>query len=151
MHRVLLPSSYTTRCACVDPLFRSQYQRHIMRPLHTNGDTSPTDHTTRRRFGQRYSIPEAAKALGLTEEAVGQRVKRGTLDSIKLGGNLLVLPETDVSKLCKKRVHTCAGRSIKPTKETFRKSHRSLYSSTAHGCIGSSSGHDWREIFALSV
>jgi hypothetical protein len=62
-----------------------------MRHMHPNGDTSPTDHTTRQREGERYSIPEAAKVLGLTEEAVRQRVKRGTLDSIKVGGSLFVL------------------------------------------------------------
>ena len=65
--------------------------------MRTNGDRSATGHTTRHRLGQRYSIPDAAKALGLTEEAVRQRVKRGTLDSIKVGGSLFVLLDTDVS------------------------------------------------------
>jgi hypothetical protein len=67
--------------------------------MHTNGDTSvdrsATGRSTRRGLGQRYSIPEAAKVLGLTEEAVRQRVKRGTLDSIKVGESLFVLLDTD--------------------------------------------------------
>jgi hypothetical protein len=48
-------------------------------------------------LGQRYSIPDAAKALELTEEAVRQRVKRGTLDSIKVDGRLFVLLDIDTS------------------------------------------------------
>jgi hypothetical protein len=68
-----------------------------MRHMHTNGDTSATGHATRRSFANRHSIPEAAKALGLTEEAVRQRVKRGTLDSIKVGGSLFVLLDADTS------------------------------------------------------
>lgn len=46
-------------------------------------------------MGQRYNIRDAARALDLTEEAVRQRVKRGTLDSIKVGGSLFVLLDTD--------------------------------------------------------
>lgn len=57
-------------------------------------DKSATGRATGHRLGQRYGIPDAAKALGLTEEAVRQRVKRGTLDSIKVGGNLFVLLDT---------------------------------------------------------
>jgi hypothetical protein len=72
-----------------------------MRHMHTNGDTSvdtsATDRATRHGLGQSYSIPEAAKVLGLTEEAVRQRVKRGTLDSIKVGGSLFVLLDSDTS------------------------------------------------------
>lgn len=55
--------------------------------MQTNGDTSSTGHTT----GHKYSIPNAATLLGLTEEAVRQRVKRGTLDSVKVGRKLFVL------------------------------------------------------------
>lgn len=65
--------------------------------MSTNGDTSATGHATRHGLSQRYSIRDAAKALGLTEEAVRQRVKRGTLDSIKVGGSLFVLLDTDTS------------------------------------------------------
>jgi len=48
-------------------------------------------------LGQRYGIRDAAKILGLTEEAVRQRVKRGTLDSIQVGGNLFVLLDVDTT------------------------------------------------------
>ncbi len=65
--------------------------------MSTNGDTSATGHATRHGLGQRHSIRDAAKGLGLTEEAVRQRVKRGTLDSIKVGGSLFVLLDTDTS------------------------------------------------------
>jgi hypothetical protein len=69
----------------------------MMRHMQTNSDTSTTGHTTRHGEGKRYNIPEAAKVLGLTEEAVRQRVKRGTLNSIKVDGKLFVLLESDVS------------------------------------------------------
>jgi hypothetical protein len=69
----------------------------MMRHMHPNGDTSATGHTTGQRGGKRYSIPDAAKVLGLTEDAVRQRVKRGTLDSIKVGGSLFVLLDNDTS------------------------------------------------------
>ena len=65
--------------------------------MRTNGDTSSTGHATRHGLRQRYSIRDAAKALDLTEEAVRQRVKRGTLDSIKVGGSLFVLLNNDTS------------------------------------------------------
>ena len=65
--------------------------------MSTNGDTSATGSATRRGLGQRYSIRDAARVLDLTEEAVRQRVKRGTLDSIKVGGSLFVLLDTDTS------------------------------------------------------
>jgi hypothetical protein len=65
--------------------------------MSTNGDTSATGHVTRHGLSQRYSIRDAAKALSLTDEAVRQRVKRGTLDSIKVGGSLFVLLDTDTS------------------------------------------------------
>ena len=69
----------------------------MMRHMSTNGDTSAASHATRHGLGQRYSIRDAARVLGLTEEAVRQRVKRGTLDSIKVGGSLFVLLDLDKS------------------------------------------------------
>jgi hypothetical protein len=69
----------------------------MMRHMQTNGDRPTTGHTTGQGLRQRYTIPQAAKTLRLTEEAVRQRVKRGTLDSIKVGGKLFVLLETDRS------------------------------------------------------
>ncbi len=58
-----------------------------MRHMKLSGDTSSTGRTT----GHKYSIPDAAALLNLTEEAVRQRVKRGTLDSVKVGRNLFVM------------------------------------------------------------
>ncbi len=69
----------------------------MMRHMSTNGNTSASGHATRHRLSQRYNISDAAKSLNLTEEAVRQRVKRGTLDSIKVGGSLFVLLDTDTS------------------------------------------------------
>jgi hypothetical protein len=69
----------------------------MMRHMQTNGDRPTTGRATGQGAPQRYSIPQAAKALGLTEEAVRQRAKRGTLDSIKVGGKLFILLETDTS------------------------------------------------------
>jgi hypothetical protein len=70
--------------------------------MQPNGDTSSDTSTTGRATGhnpsQRHSIPDAAKVLGLTEEAVRQRVKRGTLDSIKVDGKLFVLLDADTSQ-----------------------------------------------------
>ena len=71
----------------------------MMRHMHTNGDGPTTGRATGQSSRQRHSIPQAAKALGLTEEAVRQRVKRGTLDSIKVGGKLFVLLDTDRSEV----------------------------------------------------
>jgi hypothetical protein len=65
--------------------------------MSTNGDTSPASYGSRGGLGQRYSIRDAAGILGLTEEAVRQRVKRGTLDSIKVGGSLFVLLDIDTT------------------------------------------------------
>jgi hypothetical protein len=74
----------------------------MMRHMQPHGDmlsdTSTTGRSTGHRLGQRYSIPDAAKVLDLTEEAVRQRVKRGTLDSIKVDGKLFVLLDTDTSQ-----------------------------------------------------
>lgn len=63
----------------------------MMRHMQTNSDTSTTGQATGHKVQDRYSIPDAAKVLGLTEEAVRQRVKRGTLNSIKVDGKLFVL------------------------------------------------------------
>jgi hypothetical protein len=65
-----------------------------MRHMETNGDRSETEHATPptgRGTSERYKIPDAAKVLNITEEAVRQRVKRGTLDSVKVNGSLFVL------------------------------------------------------------
>ena len=41
------------------------------------------------------SIPEAARSLGISEEAVRGRIKRGTLKSVKVGGRTHALLDAD--------------------------------------------------------
>jgi hypothetical protein len=43
----------------------------------------------------RYTVPEAAQALGISPEAVRNRLSRGTLKSVKEAGAVYVLLETD--------------------------------------------------------
>jgi len=44
-----------------------------------------------RRLGQRHTVKEAADVLGITVDAVRGRIRRGTLDSVKLDGVVYVL------------------------------------------------------------
>ena len=44
-----------------------------------------------RRLGQRHTVKEAAEALGTTVDAVRGRIRRGTLDSVRLDGVVYVL------------------------------------------------------------
>jgi DNA-binding Lrp family transcriptional regulator len=51
----------------------------------------------------RFTVPEAARVLGISPEAVRNRLSRGTLDSVKEGGTVYVLidrhvgrPQTDI-------------------------------------------------------
>ncbi len=46
----------------------------------------------------RYTVPEAAKVLGISPEAVRNRLSRGTLDSVKENGSVFVLLKTDTSR-----------------------------------------------------
>ena len=43
----------------------------------------------------RLTVPEAAQALGISPEAVRNRLSRGTLKSVKESGTVYVLLETD--------------------------------------------------------
>jgi excisionase family DNA binding protein len=45
------------------------------------------------------SIPEAARLLGISEEAVRGRIKRGTLESVKVGGRTHALLDADQTRL----------------------------------------------------
>jgi hypothetical protein len=47
-----------------------------------------------RRLGQRHTVKEAADVLGITVDAVRGRIRRGTLDSVKLDGVVYVLLDT---------------------------------------------------------
>jgi hypothetical protein len=44
------------------------------------------------------SIPEAARSLGISEEAVRGRIKRGTLKSVKVGGRTHALLDADKTR-----------------------------------------------------
>jgi hypothetical protein len=46
----------------------------------------------------RLTVPEAARALGISPEAVRNRLSRGTLDSIKENGTVYVLLENDMAR-----------------------------------------------------
>src|ERR687884_687482 len=43
----------------------------------------------------RFNVPEAARALGISPEAVRNRLSRGTLESVKEDGTVYVLLSTD--------------------------------------------------------
>jgi hypothetical protein len=43
----------------------------------------------------RYTVPEAAQALGISPEAVRNRLSRGTLDSVRENGSVFVLLNPD--------------------------------------------------------
>ncbi len=61
----------------------------------SNGQTRPDGQAQTKRVGDRHSIPDAAKALGISEEAVRGRIKRGSLDSMKVDGQVFVLLTLD--------------------------------------------------------
>jgi DNA-binding Lrp family transcriptional regulator len=46
----------------------------------------------------RLTVPEAARALGISPEAVRNRLSRGTLDSVKENGTVYVLLEADKAR-----------------------------------------------------
>ena len=46
----------------------------------------------------RLTVPEAARTLGISPEAVRNRLSRGTLDSIKENGTVYVLLENDMAR-----------------------------------------------------
>jgi hypothetical protein len=45
----------------------------------------------------RYTVPQAARILGISPEAVRNRFSRGTLDSVKDGGTVYVLIDRDMA------------------------------------------------------
>jgi excisionase family DNA binding protein len=52
--------------------------------------TAATDQATS-RLGNRYTVQEAAKLLGTSVDAVRGRIRRGTIDSLKVNGVVYVL------------------------------------------------------------
>jgi hypothetical protein len=45
-----------------------------------------------------FPVPEAAKALGISPEAVRSRLARGTLESVKEGNTVFVLLDSDITQ-----------------------------------------------------
>ncbi len=62
--------------------------------VQTNGDKSET-----RRLGHRYTVQEAAEILGTTVDGVRSRIRRGSLNSMKVSGTVYVLLDTDQAGL----------------------------------------------------
>jgi hypothetical protein len=46
----------------------------------------------------RYTVPEAARVLGISPEAVRNRLSRGTLKSVKVEGTVYVLIDRDMAR-----------------------------------------------------
>ncbi len=71
--------------------------------MQTNGEllgaaTSPTS-PGGRGLGQRYTVQDAAQILGTTVDGVRSRIRRGTLNSMKVSGQVYVLLDPDPSGL----------------------------------------------------
>src|SRR5215207_9615360 len=62
----------------------------------SNSDISNGTPDDRPRSIVRYTVPEAARALGISPEAVRNRLSRGTLESIKEKGTVYVLLAPDM-------------------------------------------------------
>jgi excisionase family DNA binding protein len=60
----------------------------------SNDDRTGAQEDTRRR----YTVREAAEALGITSEAVRTRISRGTLESVRDGRRVFVLLESDETR-----------------------------------------------------
>ncbi len=58
--------------------------------VQTNGDKYAT-----RRLGHRYTVPEAAEALGVTVDAIRSRIKRHTIMHVREDGRVYVLLSGD--------------------------------------------------------
>lgn len=105
----------TTPCAYAKRPYKSRNEwskLHVMengatnhdaeRPTSTNRLTEPNRDESAshqlgetsletRRLGERHTVKEAADVLGTTVDAVRGRIRRGTLDSVKLDGVVYVL------------------------------------------------------------
>jgi hypothetical protein len=105
----------TIPCGCTKRPYKSRNEWSKLRAMQngaTNHDAEPTPTTNRltedsrdesasqqlgedsretRRMSQRHTVKEAAEVLGTTVDAVRGRIRRGTLDSVKLDGVVYVL------------------------------------------------------------
>jgi len=59
----------------------------------------------------RYTVPDAARILGISPEAVRNRLSRGTLDSVKEGGTVHVLIDRDMTQHAADRPDDIPGES----------------------------------------
>jgi hypothetical protein len=66
--------------------------------MQTNGDQSSTSPNAK-RLGQRYTVAEAAKLLNTTVDGIRSRIRRGSLDSMKVDGTVYVLLDPDQVRL----------------------------------------------------
>ena len=64
--------------------------------MEPNGDESGTSRASE-RLGQRYTVQQAAEILGTTVDGVRSRIRRGTLNSLKVEGQVYVLLSSDQS------------------------------------------------------
>ena len=74
------------------------------RPLNPDESRATDRHTS--RLGEKYTVREAASLLGTSVDAVRGRLRRGTLDSIKVDGVVYVLLDEDS---CDRHADTTIG------------------------------------------
>ena len=78
----------------------------------SNGTSSDSS-----RLTDQYTVPEAAQALGISPEAVRNRLSRGTLESTKEDGTVYVLLPTDMVRHNKDSPGDRPGSTLRPTGE----------------------------------
>jgi hypothetical protein len=82
------PYTVVKGCSKLRVMQKEATNRDDERPTPTNRLTEASRET--RRLGQRHTVKEAAEVLGTTVDAVRGRIRRGTLDSVKLDGVVYV-------------------------------------------------------------
>ncbi len=85
-----------TGCVPGRSVFTSAPEWPTLPSMRANGNQSATSPTSPRPVG-RITVQEAANLLGTTVDGVRSRIKRGTLDSAKVGGAVYVLLDSDQS------------------------------------------------------
>jgi hypothetical protein len=83
-----------------------------------NTDISNGTPSYRARSIDRYTVPEAAHALGISPEAVRNRLSRGTLESIKENGTVYVLLTVDMVRHTADRSTDRPGGTSRHIRET---------------------------------
>jgi excisionase family DNA binding protein len=88
--------SNPTGCVSGRSVFTSVPEWPTLPSMRANGNQSATSPTSPRPVGG-ITVQEAADLLGTTVDGVRSRIKRGTLDSAKVGGAVYVLLDPDQS------------------------------------------------------